>query len=395
MTDTKSAKLLKANKRKKQKFIRQKESNFVPFATGFKPPTRCQSRLAIGCEPMIKDFDPGAECSHGFKYFKTISHPTDIDDWLAQYNEEGQTYKQFLNECPWLSSRKRKYMSQTFVFSGKTLPQKYPDGKVYIVPLGEFQREDPKLFNHLIEYTSIFLCLPVVPLPVIQLHEENGDIFWIEQPAVSEALQRRTSERTRKHKLTTSYDVKSKHFQVCVDSCLMKLRQTIPSDAICLIALTMYDLYGDETDLFVAGMAAGNQRVAVFSLYRYDPSLLFSMENWYEIERDKTVSRKDKICLMLQRGSKLLVHEICHLLGIDHCIYFDCCMNGSGHLAEDFRQSMHLCPVDLHKLHVLVGFDVVERYKKLKEFYKTHHLIGEMEWVERIIAFISNKEQQP
>ncbi|KAK3592952.1 hypothetical protein CHS0354_036811 [Potamilus streckersoni] len=363
MTETNSAKLSKVDiHQKKQKLIRQKEElSFVPFATGFKPPTRCQSRLAIGCEPMMKDFDPGAECSHGFEYFKTIPRPTDIDDWLAQYNEEGQTYKQFLNECPWLSSRKRKYMSQTFVFSGKTLPQKYPDGKVYIVPLGEFQSEDPKFFDHLIEYTSIFLGLPVVPLPVIQLREENGDIFWIKEPLVSEALQRRTSSRMSKQKLTTRYDFKSKHFQVCVDSCLMKLRQKIPSDAICLIALTMFDLYGDETDLFVAGMAAGNQRVAVFSLYRYDPSLSFSKENWYEVEPDKTVSKKDKISLLLQRGSKLLVHEICHLLGIDHCIYFDCCMNGSGHLAEDFRQSMHLCPVDLHKLHILVGFDVVER----------------------------------
>jgi hypothetical protein len=43
-----------------------------------------------------------------FQFFKPIPQPTSIDDWLAQYDEEGQTYKQFLLECPWLSTRKRK-----------------------------------------------------------------------------------------------------------------------------------------------------------------------------------------------------------------------------------------------------------------------------------------------
>lgn len=40
----------------------------------------------------------------------------------------------------------------------------------------------------------------------------------------------------------------------------------------------------------------------------------------------------------LQRSCKLLVHEIAHLLGVDHCIWFSCCMNGSGHLSEDFGE---------------------------------------------------------
>ena len=48
-----------------------------------------------------------------------------------------------------------------------------------------------------------------------------------------------------------------------VDSIHALLRQHIPEDALCLIGLTMMDLFEDETDLFVAGLAAGNQRVAV------------------------------------------------------------------------------------------------------------------------------------
>ena len=82
------------------------------------------------------------------------------------------------------------------------------------------------------------------------------------------------------------------------------------------------------------------------------------------------------------------MHETAHLLGVDHCVYYSCCMNGSGHLAEDFRklkyyvccsvmpvpicimyintgQSMHLCPVDLRKLCHLCGFNISQRYKNV------------------------------
>ena len=137
-------------------------------------------------------------------------------------------------------------------------------------------------------------------------------------------------------------------------------------------------------------MAAGNQRVAIFSLYRYDPCLTFSIENWYQAEESNPMSEIDRLRIILQRSCKLLVHEICHLLGIDHCIFFDCCMNGSGHLTEDFRQPMHLCPVDLHKLHTLVGFDVVKRYEDLLEFFHSGGFEEEERWVARRLKYLKS-----
>ena len=41
------------------------------------------------------------------------------------------------------------------------------------------------------------------------------------------------------------------------------------ADSCCLVGVTMVDLYSAESDLFVAGMAAGGSRVAVFSFHRY------------------------------------------------------------------------------------------------------------------------------
>jgi len=54
--------------------------------------------------------------------------------------------------------------------------------------------------------------------------------------------------------------------------------------------------------------------------------------------------------LLLRRSCKVLAHEMAHMFGIEHCIYFHCLMNGSNHLEESDARPMHLCPVDLRKL---------------------------------------------
>lgn len=364
----------------------------VPYAIGFKPPSEIQRKNAIGFGKEIPtEFE--RECTEdGFEFFKPIPRPASIDDWLAQYCEVGQTYKQFMSQCPWLSSRKRKYMSQEFASSGQSIKDKYPDGKIYIVPVGDFEEVGYNFYASLLKYTEIFLGLPVVSLPKIKLEESKDKIFWVEDAVKPPTDRRRISERTKRHELNSRYNPETGHRQMCVDSSLMQLRKFIPRDALCMIGLTMTDLYGDDTDLFVAGMAAGNQRVAIFSLYRYDPCLSFSSENWYQVEQSVNMAKKDRQQTTLHRGCKLLVHEICHLLGIDHCIFYDCCMNGSGHLQEDFRQSMHLCPVDLRKLFTLVGFNILERYKSLLQFCKEHGFKEEAEWIERRIKYICSTD---
>lgn len=51
---------------------------------------------------------------------------------------------------------------------------------------------------------------------------------------------------------------------------------------------------------------------------------------------------------------------------------------------------MHLCPVDLHKLQTLVGFNVLKRYSNLLDFYTKHDMQDEVEWISRRIDFINN-----
>jgi predicted Zn-dependent protease len=122
----------------------------------------------------------------------------------------------------------------------------------------------------------------------------------------------------------------------------------------------MSDLYSHDTDLFIAGMAAGGSKVAVLSLHRYHPNVKMSPEHWdhftyagtssnypYYEESDNKKLKKNQLRIRteipllsslsrssqteyLRRSVKLIVHEICHVYGIDHCIHYHCLMNGTG-----------------------------------------------------------------
>ena len=153
-----------------------------------------------------------------------------------------------------------------------------------------------------------------------------------------------TNGKSRNFNLRTRYDEKTEHSQICVTGILNLLKKVVPYDARCLVALTMYDLYGDDTDLFIAGLSMGNCRVAAFSLYRYDPYLTFNDSDWFDwtlkIDTKSEIETVKRRNLLLIRACRLFTHEICHLFGIDHCIFYSCLMNGSGDLG--IRLFLHL-----------------------------------------------------
>ena len=63
-----------------------------------------------------------------------------------------------------------------------------------------------------------------------------------------------------------------------------------------------------------------------------------------------------------------MVHEIGHMFGLRHCIYYECTMNGSnGSFEDNYVADRYLCPVCLCKLKLNAKFDCKERYVKLLE----------------------------
>src|SRR5438270_11193589 len=161
---------------------------------------------------------------------------------------------------------------------------------------------------------------------------------------------------------------------------LVLLSQLLPPDAFCLLGITPRDLYPDPSWNFVFGEASLKDRVGVYSFARYDPRFFGE-------------DASDRAALVLRRSCKVLAHETCHMFGIAHCIYFHCLMNGSNHMAESDTRPMHLCPVDLRKLHESIGFDVVERYRGLLEFYLSEGFLEEASWLRRRLDFITRASQ--
>jgi len=199
------------------------------------------------------------------------------------------------------------------------------------------------------EYACSYFGLQVQVLPHIDLSKQ--------------ALNTRINPYTRKR-------------QVLTGDVLAILKKKLPSDDFCILAITMEDLYPEPSWNFVFGQASLREAVAVYSFARYDP-------NFYGQKRGKDYEK-----ILLQRSCKVLTHEISHMFGLEHCIYFRCVLNGSNHLKESDSRPMHLCPVCLHKLQYSVGFDVVNRYVMLLRFYnkvdfddEVQGLINQLKWI--------------
>jgi len=101
----------------------------------------------------------------------------------------------------------------------------------------------------------------------------------------------------------------------------------------------------------VFGIASIKDRTGVFSFARYD-------ENFYA-----DTGKETDPDLLFYRSCKVMLHEIGHMFGIRHCIYFDCYMNGSNNLEENDKRTFNACPCCIRKLQHNIGFPFLEYMK--------------------------------
>ncbi len=145
------------------------------------------------------------------------------------------------------------------------------------------------------------------------------------------------------------------------------LQEKRPEGAFGVLGVTTIDLAPDESWNFVFGMATYVERVGVFSSARQQPPGTTDLQ-------------------ALRRAAHTLDHEALHMLGVHHCPYFSCAMNGSNSLSESDDTPMSLCPVCLRKLEMATGVDPVERYRRLAEVYERYGLIEDAAWVRARLA---------
>lgn len=230
--------------------------------------------------------------------------------------------------------------------------------------------------------------------------------------------------------------------QLNLNDMLDAVHASLPSDAFAMILITNHDLYDTEDDDFCAGLAYGGSRICIMSTFRYNPVLdgragvnhLHSWpashcreyvdDSWEESEpalkdteygeerRKKKGAKVDPACMLsikadpetpmaaamlaardtlvpksrddwyglwLARVCRTTSHELGHCVGIGHCVYFSCAMQGSATVAEDIRQPPYLCPVCLKKMAFSLAGEPAIKSRGLER--EKRSLAAEAEWV--------------
>lgn len=65
------------------------------------------------------------------------------------------------------------------------------------------------------------------------------------------------------------------------------------------------------------------------------------------------------------RVCKIGAHELGHMFGLAHCIYYQCLMMGTNNLEQTDRNPLQFCAVCDRKLHKCINFEHVQRSKAL------------------------------
>ena len=148
-------------------------------------------------------------------------------------------------------------------------------------------------------------------------------------------------------------------------------------DTYCILAVTNNDLYPRDSWNFVFSLADMTNRCGVFSFARHAVQG-FEGTDMTEEQRQLVTHR---------RSCSTMVHEIGHMFGLQHCIHYECTMNGSN---GSFELAAHpnrtLCPICLAKLKINCKFDCRERYNKLIEASQEFGFLKDVAFYAEIIA---------
>ncbi|KAL8175068.1 UNVERIFIED_CONTAM: Archaemetzincin-1 [Gekko kuhli] len=174
----------------------------------------------------------------------------------------------------------------------------------------------------------------------------------------------------------------SDRVQLHTDGILTFLKNNKPMDALCVLGLTLADLYPCETWSFTFGKFLPGQEVGVCSFARFsgdfsqvgctplNPSPRTQDGHREAVERATDQTLLFNMLEMLQ-CCKVTCHEICHLIGLGNCRWLQCIMQGALSLDEVLLRPLEPCPICLRKLQYVVGFKLIERYRKLYAWTQT------------------------
>ncbi|MBA62784.1 MAG: hypothetical protein CMJ76_10515 [Planctomycetaceae bacterium] len=293
------------------------ENRFATVQFDFTPPDAKTRTQAIGyTKNLVPELKNALENDSAFE---PIAMPRS-GDWLATHKETGQTYAQYLKSNSNRPDRRRNI--------------------IYLLPLDKFQNPALK---------DLASCME----SFYGLKTEILSLMPIQGLAVKTRIHPQTQQR-----------------QALTTDILSVLKTRLPTNAYCLLAVTMTDLYPAESWNFVFGQASLQQRVGVYSFARYQPGFPGAGDP------DTAKAR------MFRRSVKTLLHETAHMFGMQHCIYYNCLVNGSNHLQETDTVPLHFCPVCLRKAFRANPELPSVRYPRIAATFREVGLTAEAEWFE-------------
>lgn len=295
----------------------------------------CVLLVATACSPSPREPEPGPPRDVAPTIapwldptgFERLAAPAP-GDWRAHFDEPRQSFDAYVASDP----------------PGRTDARR----RLSILPLGTFEPDMKALLREAARFAGAYFQVPI----------------RIERAKALPPKHART--RTEGGRTWTQY---------CTTSIFKgRLFRGLPSDAIACLGVTVEDIYPNDDWNFVFGEAYLTERVGVYSLARYRPRFRGHPED------DAGRAR------MRLRAFKVLAHETAHMFGLEHCVDYRCCVNGSNSLRETDAQPIHLCPTCLRKLHHNLGFDPRRRYRQLLAVYERHGLDDEAAFVRDRLA---------
>jgi len=255
----------------------------------------------------LSDKDKSILMENYTEFYEEIPLPQK-GDWLWDHKETGQSYKSLI--------------------TGITNQPSFSHNTIYIKNLDEGM-EGSFLTKEIIEHLRTLLEIYYVA-PKVKIISDNYNFDTLKIP-----------------------NRENYYLQYHAGKTIEILSKLIPKDGLLIIGFTAFDIYPRDEWNFVFGLADKMSGCGVFSLCRYYDEIFSS-----NLDKEKGFL----IRTVTKLAGKIMNHEVGHLFGLNHCIYFKCVMNGSNHMQENLTKPFDFCPVCLRKIWGNLKFDLVERF---------------------------------
>jgi len=137
-----------------------------------------------------------------------------------------------------------------------------------------------------------------------------------------------------------------------------------------ILGLTAYNIFNpDIPDDTIMGFSSGDGASIVSLTECYDNKL-----------KDVILRNKNAFFEMV----KTSLHELCHTIGIDHCVDYHCIMN-SQYVKESYKNPIYFCPICLCKLYVGFNLNLEKRFNDLYQFYVNNNMEESALWIKNRI----------